>query len=611
MIPPTLQTPPALTAPAPMVDQEAPRGRALLGLPLPPGRESGRSTPPQLNPPRTPEMVWVESILTQRPEHGEARLAQLEWALAWNGGRSFPTPNSRPNPRYPGQPSLSALEAWRALRKIPDWPWQVDLQSPSLGPTLLRAVGYDLEPAASELIQALATDPANPRLQSNLAFLHFYLQNRDQLDRRCTEWEAITPLPGQLWPPLPLIRAHLDALLRLERFTEVQGKANAWSRPASRVFLTRDAWQQRSYREALLVTYARIAATSAPDDLRTIRESLEDIRAVAGSDYANLAGFYRSRIKITDRDIGVEVDRLIARPALPPPPMPAPLPPWRLLFLQASELVSFRAAFNEDRNLQTWLPSERNLALAPDQPGPLEVWLGDQKVWAGEILPNLDTLSGLLSEGRRGRLRMATDQVEQAPDHPGRRRFRVPLLLERMPLKALEETLAEDLGRTLCASVLKEEPQDENLWFYAAQRVVPNLEAHLDRWPLDGERWEAFAFWSGFLPNHPGPGPFANAQPAWQAGLPFRLGLAPATHARVGAQLARQKAWAKARAWFEPAWEELRSLKAGDWVRWPWLKQLEPELRHGLDQAYRGLNQEGLRRLLRESHLGPGRPGEP
>jgi hypothetical protein len=424
----------------------------------------------------------------------------------------------------------------------------------------------------------------------------------EQLDASAERWEAIEALPGQLWPPLPLIRSHLDRLLGTNRMPEARFKARSWSRPVDRLFLDENSWKRRMHREAWLTTYGCVAETHLENTQSIILESLDRIRDNAGPACQELTRFYLDRIPVPDDpDFRKKVLELAARPGLPLPPMPEPLPEWHIVLADRAGLPALRAAFDEDPDLTLWLPSERDLGSTPGQLRPLEAWLGQVRVFAPPTPPSRLQLVDALSRGRPGRLRTVMDHVERAPERPGPRRFRIDLLLERNVVKPLEHVLAEDLRRVGTYVSLGTYPVDANLWWSDAQRAVPELESLLHRWPLDGERWGALAFWTGFLPNHPGPSALADAQPSWQPRLPFRLALPPSAHGRVGEQLLLRRAWIQLRTWFEPTWESLRALRNDDFKRWPWLLATAATTRSHLDRTYANLAQEGPRRALKEA----------
>ena len=547
------------------------------------------------------ELPWdrLDRVLRDRPDHGEARLARLEWALAL----SFPQEGYRDwQPYRPDSLVVQSMarDALAGLRKVPDWPSQVPLNSPGLGRKLLAILGTDTHlDMARELIAALAAAPANPLLQENLAFLHGRFP-ADPLDANAEVWEAIEPLPGQPWPPLPLIRAHLDRLLELKRMPEARYKARSWSRPVDRLFLDADAWKLRIRREAWLTVYACVAGTHLEGTQNIIVESLDRIRTHAGPAYLKLTKFYLNRIPFPDDpDFRKKVAEMVARPGLPSPPMPEPLAAWDIRLAERDELPALHSAFSEDPKLVLWLPAERNLTSFPGQAHPIEAWLEKDRIFSPEVLPSRSHLADALAQGRPSRLRMAMEQVEQAPERPGRRRFRIALLEERGLVKPLEHVLAEDLRRAGTYANLENFPIDSNLWWAEAQRAVPELEAGLLRWPMDEERWGALAFWTGFLPNHPGPSALAESQPSWQPRLPFRLALPPSAHARMDEELSRRSAWNQVRAWFEPAWDAIRELKPEDFRRWPWLVTTATTARSCLERAYANLGQDGLRRRLR------------
>ncbi|MBI4913218.1 MAG: hypothetical protein HY823_10810 [Acidobacteria bacterium] len=549
------------------------------------------------------KLPWdhLDAVLRGHPGHGEAQLARLEWALAMAFVPADPgTPSP---PAFPSRAGLAYVrECFGDFLKVPGWPAQVNLSRGALK-DLGTAVDTGRDSlVARHLLEALAQDPGDPLVQDNLA----WLLNRtgpSDLDALAKDWLEVEPLPGQAWPPLPLLRAHLDRLLGLRRHGDVIALARSWSRPPGRLFLTDEAWEAHVHREALLVAYLCIAETPGDPPPSRIREGLDRIREVAGKHARQLGRFFLSRIRLPeDPGFRAQIPDLLRRPDLPPPPRPAPIPTWRISAASRESLETVRAHLDEDPDLILWLPLERGLNLAPGQPSSVSLWLGPDPV-PGPENPGPAWLADSMARGRPGRLREAMAHAAAAPEREGRRRFRIPLLLERMPARHLENVLAEDLRRVRGAADLGDIGADPNLWWAEAQRALPEIEEGLRHWPLDADRWEAMAFWSGFVPRHPGPAALASELPPWQPRLPFRLALPAGTHGRVARQLARQKAWGQLLAWAEAPMEDLGKLRPEDFRTWPWLEATAGALRGALDRAYEALGRQGDRRALQERFL--------
>ncbi len=547
----------------------------------------------------------LEDLLRVQPDHGEARLAMAELALAVSAPWRFREP--RPLGRYE-TPLPEARAALDKFLGVPEWPWQIDLvEGPDperLGPRLRQQAGQlqdTLRRMAEAVLTALASDPENPRLQGNLVFL-LRLLDDGRAGKLMDGIAGVEPMPGQEWPPLPLIHAQADVLRRQLRWAELLDQAQGWFRKADPLFLTEERWGQHRLRAGTLKTYLAMAR-SWREGWDILPGALLELRERAGGAYPELARLLLKGANLPEpmSPERFELFRLAGLPALPAPAMPAPLPPWRILVRDVKALPSLQAAFETDPGLVQWLRSERILGPQPSLSSAWTLALGSEGKEAGDAALLPATLAERMRAGRAGRLWTASERVAQQPEAIGPRKFRMVHLLQRMPCRDLESLLALDLTRARLGADLPVEDLDANLWFAEARHAIPRLEEHLRRWPLDGERWGALAFWTAFLPAHRGPVALAEAMPSFRPGLPFRLCLPVHIHSQVGSCLARQKAWPALRAWFEPAWEELQGLGASAMEGRDRVRELAPTFRSFLDSAYAELGLTGQRRQLQET----------
>jgi hypothetical protein len=603
----------ALRSLDPEAGQDSPRIRWML---VGPGRKvlasgTGQPSLPGLESALRSELgalPWdaIEAVLKARPDHGEARLAMAEWTLALLA----PPTGREPAPLWdygmfrPDRFRWDALDALDALLAIPGWPAQVDLNSPDpgqLGPRLRQQAAWmrpRIRRMAEMALAALRQDPAHPLLQTNLAFL-LGLLDRDGAERMMVDLEEVEPLPGQEWLPLPLIRAEAAMLIRAERWHDLKLRSQALSRPVDKLFLSEESWRRRVLRESTLTANACLARNHL-EGWEVLPELLDELRGVSGGHYHDHAALILRLGRLPpDEESFKKILQLVARPPLPAPARPLGIPAWRVSAHEAADLAKVREAFDIHPWLCLWLPSERGFLVKRELGW--ELSLGHDPVAGGQGRLSLGNFPDLMAQGRGGRLLKAWERVGQEPDLKGPRLFRVALLLERGHLKGLESTLAEDLRLTLRGAEILDWPLDENLWYAEAQRALPALEDHLRRWPLDEVRWGALAFWSGFLPRHPGPAQLAEELPSWRPGLTFQLCLPASVHERIGKVLRERRAWSASRAWFEAAWNGLRSLKADHPLRSQLERDVGPVLHAHLDESYEWLEQAGLRRALREA----------
>jgi hypothetical protein len=572
----------------------------------------------------------VENLLQAQPDHGEARLAQAEFALAASAGTYFG--DTRPMLRYEGFSAL-AMAAVEKLVAIPDWPWQVDLKvepgpAPGSAPAATRSAQdarqpFELTPKwvslasrlmqqpaqyqdlfkrmAKQVLAALTSDPDNPRLHANMAFFLRVL-DPEGAEPLLVDLAWVNPLPGQAWPPLPLIHAQAEYFRRQNRWAELLNQAQAWSRPVDRLFLDARAWDRQVQREGTLRAYAAVAR-SWQQGWSVLPGALEELRQQSGGYYPELARL-TLRWAFLPRPPDPFLEELAKQAALAPlaaPAMPQPWPLWRLDLREPQDRATFKAAFEGNPRLVQWLPSEYLLIRHPALTSPWRASLGGELRAEGEALPIPETLGDLLAAGRPGRLWVASDRAAMQPEAPGPRRLRSALLLQRLPCRALEPLLAEDLSLALLGADLATKDLDENLWFVEARRALPALEAHLRRWPMDGERWGALAFWTSFLPLHRGPVELAENLPTLQKGLSFQLCLPAGIHAQVGEHLQRRKAWVALRAWCEPVWSQLVAMAPRPILGRTLARELSPTVRSFLDAAYAGLGLTSERRILQET----------
>jgi hypothetical protein len=173
-------------------------------------------------------------------------------------------------------------------------------------------------------------------------------------------------------------------------------------------------------------------------------------------------------------------------------------------------------------------------------------------------------------------------------------------MMERMPARALETFLAVDLSKESRGADLQDWNLDENLWFVQSQHAIPNVEDHLRHWPMDAARWVALAFWTSFIPNHPGPVALAEELPSWNAGFSVQLCLPAHIHSQLADEFQRRRAWTPMRKWFEAAWMDLRKLQPKDPRRKALVEDLGALFVSSLERCYVNLGNKGALRSLRD-----------
>lgn len=549
----------------------------------------------------------LDAVLRIEPKHGEARLALAEWALAWAAPDLSRNPEA--NISWQSRMFINQLsgfdEALGKLLAVPDWPSQLDLDGDGPGGRFGRllkksATPSRLEEMSKQVLEALRSDPANDRLQGNLAFLLLNLPP-DTAERLLGNLEEIEPLPGQIWPPLPLIHASVELFRRQTRWIEIRHRMAAWSHPEDPLFLTPAKWERHIVREAILRAYG-LQAESWLDGWNTLPPALDTLQGMAGNSYHDMAKMLlaNANIPIGDHEFLKQIAVLAARPHLSPPAMPSPTPSWRLEVRGKTDLAHLREAFDTRMVLLPWLPSERFIELAPNLETPVALLLGNERIDMGPDFPVPETLADILRANRSGRLFATWERASKEPEAPGPRNQRLSLMLERMPVRALETFLAVDLSKEGLGADLQDWDLDENLWFVQSQHAIPEVEDRLRHWPLDASRWIAMAFWTSFIPNHPGPVSLAEQLPSWRAGLSAQLCLPAQIHMQLAEEFKRRHAWKQMHGWFEQAWLELRNFKAKDPRRKALVDELGSVLVSSLEHCYIKLGNKGDQRSLRD-----------
>lgn len=552
---------------------------------------------------RTGPLPWdgLEEALKTEPDHGEARRIHAVWLMTWTNFATLrQNPELRPAFFLPSSDvAREASSALDRLLKVPDWPSHLDLAATEgeapLGALLpLASTLQQRQRMADQLLEALSEDPESDAVQRNLAAV-LRILDRDGFEARVERMEQLEPLPGQAWPPMDLAETAFQVWAAKQAWAQLRTKAGEWAKDADRLHLDEQVWKAHVARNGLLCAWGHVAS-SWLQGWEVLPGALDDLRGRCGPDYPSHA---RTLLKHANLPVGnfelvKQLRELAARPALPGPPMP---PPWPVLVLEAREpeLVNRLRLALDSPHLMHWLPSERRVEGRPGEAGTLRLSLGKALIAEPPDWPGEAWLASSFLSARPGRLIQAMDGVGQRPEFPGPRRRRARFLLQRMPLRAVEDLLAEDLRRLGEAADLKTWPLDENLWYAEAQRALPEIEAHLKRWPLDAARWRGYGFWSAFLPAHAGPSELAANLPSWKPRLPLSLCLTREVHWAVAGALEDRRAWASLRRWCDLALDSLNAIEDRT-LRERLGTELAGVLAGVHDLALRNLGLEGERR---------------
>ncbi len=261
-------------------------------------------------------------------------------------------------------------------------------------------------------------------------------------------------------------------------------------------------------------------------------------------------------------------------PALPDPPVPASRPGLRLVIWGKPAWASDWASLCAGGPLADYGPDELRQA----EPGPGDtnrilaagfsaqgwaVFRGDSDILArGEAVPDPDRLALQLEGVAPSRLQVLDAFLRKHPDHFDARKDRYDLIRARMPQPALEARLVEDAAATwLPLDFGPDAPwiSDLDRWRAAARKLVPGLQAALERWPDSGPLWRAWVSWVAFLPKPPSVLGFARdlavfgARSAWTANLPADV------HRAILREGRQARRFQDLGDWFSGAWAAVRA----------------------------------------------------
>jgi len=573
----------------------APNGQMKEG----PGRPKGEQLLVELRSlGLTPRWERRAAFLKEHPDHGPARLEDAEETLAWGVNRmgavtarvgvtvlaSALRPDATPDATTLALIDSAFKEGVEALRRymqVPLW-WDRGLGSGRRILTLFRGrMPAGLDEVAGELrdgaLEALKREPGDGELWSLWGDL-------SALTRQDTRpaLAGVVPAPGQAWPPDELVTMLFDAYAETADWAgalEALDGLAASSRPQP---LDEEAWEGTRYGLALLeVQRARVLAQLERWDESAA--AVSRARVLAGQRWRGfLPALVRRGIPEATKTRADLYGEYLKPDPLPDPPVPA-RPRLRLLRLGPGSAAW--AALPKAQAFALWSPAEFSIETPPPKleadlrarmgmGGPGWALLrGEDLVAHGEGMPAPSELAQRMEASAPSRLQRLDLFLQHHPEHLNARELRVKLLGARMPDPRLEGLLAED-ARRLRAKVPKVEgwTPDPALWQWAAQKVLPELERDLERWPDRPDLWRAWLSWSRLHPGSPSPLALALRLPVWGSEAAWSARLPAEVHKAVAEEFRAQGRFEDMRQWFKDAWEgsETRALRragAPTWVQ--------------------------------------------
>ena len=499
------------------------------------------------------------------------------------------------------------------------------------------AAGPDLQPGLSELRDALAEawqrfpdsgsadalPGQGPTLAGNLGELWLACDRALRGDAQdVSDLPSCTPVPGRVWPTAGTIRdlafqgsTHLDwnqLLTILDRIPVTPPSVDSG----------RKAWEEWREIQGTLAFW-RLMALSELQRWPEAIGVLQDIHRGAGSGWdglrASLRSLYGKSAQGPGKHAPVEAPpappgflAVLDLPALPDPPLPAPRPPLRFLVWGSPAWMVRWPVLRATGDLATYGPGEwkeeapnaadtARMRAAGFPAAGWAVFRGAADLLArGDSAPDPARLALQLRAVAPSRIEVLDAFLAQHPDNLDAHRERYDLARARMPLAALEGRMQEDAAvARLPLDFGPEAPWISDLegWHARAVKVIPPLQAALERWPDNAYLWRAWVSWSAFLPRPPSvlglatEIPVFGSRAAWAAGLPAEV------HRAIARECRQTRHFQDMADWFQGAWAEVQSR---NWKYRPDRASMDQEaaIYEGYREALQGLGMGSERTAL-------------
>ncbi|MBL0313390.1 MAG: hypothetical protein IPP78_11910 [Holophagaceae bacterium] len=399
---------------------------------------------------------------------------------------------------------------------------------------------------------------------------------------------SLDPAPRQPWPPLDAAEPLMLAYRRNKDWVGLARVAEAAMTQALHPLVIQASAGDSD--RALIGHRATVVAAWGPSrveallHLGRVQEALsvlEECRAVSGRVWRrvqqvfgkiNLGGELAKTLRESDQRALMDLIKLPAAKDAPPPAAPLPLrlavqgkPYWKEDFIKLQQSPAFDI-WSPGRDLVWEYLGEPEARLFKDRgEGGANRWVllqGQELLSSGGDLPTPETLSGLLrAQGDLPYLAELDAFIRAHPDHMEAREQRISEVAARPQTPGLEKRLLADLTRTRVAAILpKDWKPDKELWAEAAQKMLPQLEADVRRWPTANRPMLVWVTWASLLPSHPKPGSLLRSLAIWkniQAERdPVRTGpLNIFTTGMISEFLESHKDWEGLSDWCQALWE--------------------------------------------------------
>jgi hypothetical protein len=545
----------------------------------------------------------LENFLKEHPDHGEALEARLELAIRLARQRYHGLVDQRIARKGKlALPPDQQGEAWDAifqetadtlgrLALLPDgWRFsQVDLFG-----FLMATMDAGASPRMRDALErleptVLAAWAVNPRTgtnltgldgvvfgdESNLGRLWLTVETALRRDRipACPDFLAS---PEGIWPGSDLMRLIFFRAVITQDWEGWLSRADAAPRePACPVPAAQ--WEEHCLAQANYWTYTTVA--QAKRGTWTEARTSQALARQWGGKAVDATWWQTYSLDPATPETGeptfecrppADFFASLAQPGDPAPANPCPVAPIRLVHFGSpgpwwSELSKAPA-------LALWGPDELILvpASALDQEfaarkGIHPAWMarkGEALLAMGNGQPEPRLLEAQLRAAGSTRLQRLETFIRQHPDHLDARRDRFNLVRPRLPNPLLEPFALADAAKAWISVAWDPEgawKPNPALWQPVAERILPDLEASLGRWPTNPRLWRAWIAWNALRAKPRSPKTFAESltpfgpRAVWMARLPMEL------HAAVAEDLMRTKHFAAMRDWFQEVWDARRA----------------------------------------------------
>jgi hypothetical protein len=489
-----------------------------------------------------------------------------------SGAMTFATASDPSGAALADEAYADAADSLSRVVEIPGWP---QAQGLFMGAMAFQGMGAGQSPRmrslasrmATQLMDELARNPHDPML-----WMQFGAVAKPAGLSPLDAFRKVVPVPGQPWPPSPLVNAVMQEFEGREDWEGALAFLREFEALAADPALSKEGWRAHTgTRAEIEVQKARCLARLGR--WNEVGPAIQDVQRWAGARWGEFTRRLRFAIPELRNSQEEAFKALLEAEPLPDLPAPAPPPPLRLALLGTPVWKDSWERLKKAGPLQPWSGAElvwedlagpaaealRQKQGWPREPARYVLLRGDEVLQSGVGCPYPEDLAARLSAAAPSLYQRLGEIIRRNPEHQAARRARAALALDRMPNGHLEATLAEDarLGKwapEVRSTAWKPNPE---LWQWAALKVLPEAERELQAWPTRTSAWRLWMAWARFHPSNPSPLSFARTLPVWGSESRWASRLPKEVHQTVAEELRTAGRFEEMRAWFQEAWDGL------------------------------------------------------